>query len=187
MDVESFSIPGLKLIKPRKFGDDRGFFSETFNQLVFESHVPNTVFVQDNHSLSAKRGTLRGLHFQLPPFDQGKLVRVTRGKVLDIAVDIRTGSPTFGEHVSVELSSENWHQLWIPPGFAHAFLTLEDATEFCYKVTNYYAPAFDSGFRFDDPTFNIDWGMDHGEMTLSDKDKHLGYFSEFISPFQYCE
>lgn len=185
MQFTELNIPGVYLIEPKRFGDDRGFFSETFSQKVFEEYVPGLNFVQDNHSLSRDKGVLRGLHFQLPPFDQGKLVRVARGRVMDVAVDIRKGSPTYGEHVAVELSADNWQQLWVPPGFAHAFCTLEENTEFLYKVTNFYAPEHDSGLRFDDPDLAIDWPFSADEMILSDKDKTLGSFKDFDSPFTF--
>lgn len=186
MTVTELSIPGLLILEPKRFGDDRGFFSETFNHKTFSDHVPGVTFVQDNHSLSRDIGVLRGLHFQTPPFEQGKLVRVTRGRVLDVAVDLRAGSPTYGKHETVELSADNWKQFWIPGGFAHAFMTLEPGTEFCYKVTNYYAPEHDSGLRFDDPDLGIDWPLPADQLTLSQKDKTLGSFNTFVSPFTYA-
>lgn len=185
MTVTDLEIPGLKLIEPKRFGDDRGFFSETFNAQRFADTVGPAEFVQDNHSLSRDVGTLRGLHFQLPPYTQGKLVRVTRGRVLDVAVDLRKGSPTYGKHAKVELSAENWQQFWVPAGFAHAFLTLEQNTEFLYKVTNLYAPDHDSGLRFDDPDLGIDWGMPADQITVSEKDANQGAFKDFDSPFVY--
>jgi dTDP-4-dehydrorhamnose 3,5-epimerase len=145
MNIVETAIPAVKIITPRQFGDDRGFFSEVFSARDFSAIDPSSGFVQDNHSWSAKSGTVRGLHFQTPPFAQGKLVRVTRGRILDIAVDIRKSSPTFGRHVAVELSAENWSQLWIPPGFAHGFSTLEDNCEVLYKVTAFYAKDCDYG------------------------------------------
>lgn len=187
MIVEEFPIKGLYAFTPKKFGDDRGFFSETFNSKAFAEVVPDVTFVQDNHSLSRDVGVLRGLHFQTPPHAQGKLVRVTRGRVLDVAVDIRKGSPTYGQHASVELSADNWKQLWVPPGFAHGFCTLEPDTEFLYKVTDYYAPDCDSGIAFDDPNLGIDWPFSRSEAILSGKDAGLRSFKDFNSPFTYEE
>jgi dTDP-4-dehydrorhamnose 3,5-epimerase len=185
MQAEELALPGVFLFTPKRYGDDRGFFSETFNHRAFEAHVPGFAFVQDNHSLSRDVGVVRGLHFQTPPHAQGKLVRVTQGKVLDVVVDIRVGSPTYGEHVAVELSSENWQQLWMPPGMAHAFCTLEPNTEFCYKVTDYYAPDSDAGIAFDDPDLGIDWPIDTKKAILSDKDRNLPKLKDFASPFRF--
>ncbi len=183
MLVKKLKIPGVYLFTPQKFGDERGFFSETFSARTFAASVPNVNFVQDNHSLSCEVGVLRGLHFQNPPHNQGKLVRVAHGKVLDVIVDIRKNSPTYGQHISVELSRENWSQLWVPPGFAHAFLTLEANTEFMYKVTDYYAPDCDAGIRFDDPELNIPWPIGKDKLILSDKDKKLPFLKDIDSPF----
>lgn len=171
MNIETFDIAGPLLITPVRHGDARGFFSEVFRQDVFLKAAGPVDFVQDNHSLSARRGTLRGLHFQAPPAAQGKLVRVTRGAVLDVAVDIRKGSSTYGRHVAVELSAENWRQLWVPPGFLHGFLTLTDSTEFLYKVTSHYSPAHDGAVVWNDPDIGIDWPIPEAELTLSDKDR----------------
>lgn len=173
MYVQSLSIPDVKLITPKKFGDDRGFFSETYNRKNFAEHGIDLEFVQDNHSLSAEKGTVRGLHFQAPPFAQDKLVRVTHGRVLDVAVDLRKNSPTYGQHVSAELSAENWAQLLVPAGFAHAFCTLEDNTEFLYKVTNYYSKNHDFGLLWNDPALGIDWPVTAEDAVLSDKDQAL--------------
>lgn len=171
LSVEATAIPDVKIITPKKHGDHRGFFSETYNRAAFAEAGIDLVFVQDNHSLSAQIGTLRGLHFQSPPFAQDKLVRVTRGRVLDVAVDIRASSPRFGEHVAVELSAENWRQLLVPAGFAHGFVTLEPDTEVLYKVTAPYAPDHDHGLAFDDPALRIDWGLPFDALTLSGKDR----------------
>jgi len=171
LSVEETAIPAVKIITPRKFGDHRGFFSETWSHKALVEAGFTLDFVQDNQSLSARTGTLRGLHFQSPPFAQDKLVRVTRGRILDIAVDIRASSPTFGRHVAVELSAENWRQLLVPVGFAHGFATLEPNTEVIYKVTAPYGPANDHGLAFDDPALGIDWGLPLSEFTLSDKDR----------------
>lgn len=171
MQIEDTEIEGVKIITPKKFGDHRGFFSEVFSRSVFETAGLNFDFLQDNHSFSTEVGTIRGLHFQSPPFAQDKLVRVTRGRVLDVAVDLRKGSKTFGRHVAVELSRENWRQLLVPIGFAHGFCTLEPDTEVLYKVTNVYSPANDLGLAFDDPALAIDWGIDPARAVLSDKDR----------------
>ena len=158
MDVERLgSLQGLVLLVPLVFEDSRGFFAESYNRDRFrEATGTNPEFVQDNHSRSIK-GVLRGLHYQLPPMDQGKLVRVIRGRVLDVAVDIRRSSPTFGEWFSMELSGQNHKQLWVPPGFAHGFLTLSDSADLLYKVTEYYSPEHDRCVRWDDPDIGIDW------------------------------
>jgi len=170
MQVTPTAIPDVLLIEPRVFGDERGFFYESFNQRAFDAAIGRPiVFVQDNHSRSAK-GVLRGLHFQLAPHAQGKLVRVTQGSVYDVAVDIRRDSPTFGRWVGIELSGTNHRQLWIPPGLAHGFLVTSESADFLYKTTDYYQPAAERALRWDDPTLAIAWpdiGMDP---TLSAKD-----------------
>ena len=185
MQIEELPLPGAFVLTPKRFGDDRGFFSETYSARAFEEVAPGVTFVQDNHSLSRDPGTLRGLHFQLPPHAQGKLVRVPRGRVLDVIVDVRVGSPTYGKHVGVELSAENWKQMWIPAGFAHAFCTLEPDTEFCYKVTEFYAPQSDSGIAFNDPDLGIEWPFPEDQLILSDKDRVLQALKDFQSPFTY--
>jgi dTDP-4-dehydrorhamnose 3,5-epimerase len=171
LQVEATAIPDVKVVTPRKFGDHRGFFSETYNRKAFLAAGIDLNFVQDNHSLSAEAGTLRGLHFQSHPFAQDKLVRVTRGRILDVAIDIRRSSPTFGKHVAVELSAENWRQLLIPIGFAHGLLTLEPNTEVLYKVTNLYSQPNDLGLAWDDPDIAIDWPIPAEKVILSDKDR----------------
>lgn len=171
LSVETTAIPDVKIVTPKKFGDHRGFFSEVYNRKAFAEAGIALDFVQDNQSLSAQVGTLRGLHFQSPPFAQDKLVRVTHGKILDVAVDIRKSSPTFGQHVAVELSAENWRQLLVPIGFAHAFVTLEPDTEVIYKVTNCYSAANDLGLAWDDPDLGIAWPVPPEGVTLSDKDR----------------
>ncbi|WFU08824.1 dTDP-4-dehydrorhamnose 3,5-epimerase [Rhizobium sp. CB3090] len=164
------AIPDVKIIEPAVFADDRGFFFESFSRVKFEAAIGRSAtFVQDNHSRSGK-GVLRGLHYQLPPRVQAKLVRVVIGEVYDVAVDIRRSSPTFGQWVGVLLSEENKRQLWIPEGFAHGFLTLSDRVEFLYKTTDYYAPESDRGIRWDDPTLAIDWKT-VGPLTFSAKDQ----------------
>jgi dTDP-4-dehydrorhamnose 3,5-epimerase len=164
-------IPGVVEITTEKFGDDRGFFSETYNGERFAEAGIQLEFVQDNHSYSAARGVLRGLHYQLPPRAQDKLVRVTRGSVFDVAVDIRRGSPTFGRWVSAVLSADKWNQLLIPKGFAHGFVTIEEHTEFIYKVTDFYSPEHDRSIRYDDPAIGIEWPVAAAEIRLSEKDR----------------
>jgi len=175
------SLKGAYLIKPKVFRDERGFFVESWNEKVFAAQGIDAKFVQDNHSLSLQKGVLRGLHFQTPPNAQAKLVRVTRGRVYDVIVDLRKSSPTFGKWEGFELSSENFQMLFIPRGFAHAFLTLEDGTEFLYKVDNFYAPESDSGIIWNDPTLDIDWPVKNP--VLSEKDSKLQFFKDIISPF----
>lgn len=173
MQVLDLPLKGLKLIMPKKFGDERGFFCETYNASSWRDAGLDYHFVQDNHSLSKDVGTIRGLHFQIPPYAQDKLVRVLRGRILDIAVDLRVSSPTYKQYVAVELSRENWSQLLIPIGFAHGFLTLEPETEVFYKVTNFYSPKHDFGVAWNDPEINIDWPMAETKITLSLKDQNL--------------
>jgi len=178
MKIIATKIPDVKIIEPAVFADSRGYFSETFNAQKFNTALgknpENSIhFVQDNESYSQKN-TLRGLHYQLPPFAQAKLVRVTEGRVLDVAVDIRKNSPTFGEYVAIELSAENKKQLFIPHGFAHGFLVLSETAKFSYKVDNYYSPEHDRGILFSDPEINIDWGVSTEDLILSEKDmKHV--------------
>lgn len=175
-------IEGLIIIEPRIFPDDRGYFYESYNKEKFKAIGIDYDFVQDNQSFSQK-GALRGLHAQAPPFAQGKLVRVIRGRVLDIAVDIRKGSPTFGKHVSVELSGDNHLQFWVPPGFLHGFVTLEDDTIFTYKVTNVYDKASEIGVVWNDPTLAVGWGVNEMNVLLSPKDEILPKFEDFVNPF----
>ena len=177
-------IPDVYIIEPSVFGDNRGYFLESFNLEKFEENVYPIKFVQDNESKSSK-GVLRGLHFQKPPFDQAKLVRCLEGKVMDVAVDIRKGSPTYGKHVAIELSGENKRQLFVPRGFAHGFSVLSETAVFAYKVDNTYAPASDSGIRFDDKELNIDWGLTEEDIQLSEKDKNLPSFKDLETPFNY--
>ena len=182
-EVRRLPLPGLLLITPKKFGDERGFFSETYNKRVLAAHGFDREFVQDNQSLSVDVGVIRGLHFQSPPYAQDKLVRVIRGRILDVAVDIRKDSATFGQHVAVELSAENWTQLLAPAGFAHGFCTLEPNTEVIYKVTNFYSPENDCGILWSDPDLAIPWPVGPGQAILSSKDAKLPRFSDFSSPF----
>lgn len=185
MNVTALAIADVKLIAPKIFRDDRGFFSETFNLRALASGGVTGDFVQDNHSLSVQKGVVRGLHYQLPPAAQDKLVRVTRGSILDVAVDIRKGSPTYGRHVAVILSADNWEQLWVPKGFAHGFCTLEPNTEVVYKVTDYYAPEFDRGLRWNDPDLDIKWPVTAERAILSAKDAVTPVLRELGSPFRY--
>ena len=171
-------IEGALIFEPRVFGDKRGYFFESFSQRDFESFAGKVVFVQDNESLSAKKGVLRGLHFQKGEYAQAKLLRVVRGSVLDVAVDIRPDSPTFGKYVSVLLSGENKRQFFIPRGFAHGFLVLEDNTIFQYKCDNYYAPEQEGSFRWNDPTLAIDWGVSPEDVILSGKDSEAPFFKD---------
>ncbi len=184
MQVVPTAIEDVKIITPKKFGDHRGFFSETYNKKVLAEAGIDLEFVQDNHSLSVEKGVMRGLHFQLPPFAQDKLVRVVRGRILDVAVDIRRSSPTFGQHVAVELSADNWQQILVPAGFAHGFVTLEANTEVIYKVTNYYAPQHDRGILWNDPALGIEWPIAPADAILSDKDKKQPRFAEAPDLFE---
>ena len=168
--VAQLAIPEVKLITCARFGDARGFFSETYSVQAFAEAGLALTFVQDNHSRSSHVGTLRGLHYQSPPYAQDKLVRVTRGRIFDVAVDIRKGSPTFGRHVAAEISADAWNQILVPAGFAHGFVTLEPDTEVIYKVTAPYAPAHDHGILWSDPALGIDWPVELATITLSDKD-----------------
>lgn len=185
MDIKTLSLTGLTLLRPRVFQDARGSFSETYNQKAFAAAGITTAFVQDNQSFSAKRGTIRGLHFQLPTAAQAKLVRVLRGNVYDVAVDLRVGSPSYGRWEGVMLTADGGEQLFVPRGFAHAFCTLEPDVLVAYKVDAFYAPASDSGLIWNDPTLAIDWPVDAADVVLSDKDMKLGRFADFASPFRY--
>ena len=177
-------IPEVVIIEPRVFGDDRGYFLESFNQNEFEKNIGKVTFIQDNESKSSK-GVLRGLHFQKPPFSQAKLVRCIEGSVIDVAVDIRKGSPTYGKHVAVELTGENKKQLFVPRGFAHGFAVLSETAVFAYKVDNTYAPEYDSGLLWNDPSLNIDWKLDTNEVRLSEKDRMLETLEKLENPFNY--
>jgi len=181
---EPTDIPDVVAITPRVHRDDRGFFVETYRQSEFDDAGLPTRFEQDNHSRSA-RGTLRGLHFQSPPHAQGKLVRVAHGAVLDVAVDIRRGSPWYGRHVAVELSDVNQRMLWVPPGFAHGFCALDGGTDLFYKVTRPYQPAAEGGLRHDDPELAIEWPLPPDSLLVSEKDAGLPSLEEFESPFEY--
>ncbi|MEX5728047.1 dTDP-4-dehydrorhamnose 3,5-epimerase [Rhodovulum iodosum] len=185
MQVEQTALPGVLVLTPRRFGDHRGFFSESWNKRVLaEAAGIEPEFVQDNHSLSREGGTVRGLHFQSPPHAQGKLVRCGRGRLYDVAVDARKGSPTFGQWVGAELSFENGRQLWVPAGFLHGFATREPDTEIVYKCTDYYVPECDGAVRWDSPSIGIDWGV-AGTPVLSEKDAAAPDFADFDSPFTW--
>ena len=183
--IEQSALRDILIITPRRFGDERGFFSETWNAAILGEHGMNITFVQDNQSLSSTVGTIRGLHYQAPPHAQDKLVRCGRGALLDVAVDIRMGSPTYGEWVGVELSAENGKQLLVPKGFLHGFVTLEPDTEILYKCSDYYTPECDGAIRFDDPDIGVDWGISPDQAVLSQKDAAAPIFKGFDSPFTY--
>ncbi|CAM1373829.1 dTDP-4-dehydrorhamnose 3,5-epimerase [Tenacibaculum xiamenense] len=184
MEVIKTEIPDVVIIQPKIFGDHRGYFFESFNLKTFNEKVIKTDFVQDNESKSS-RGVLRGLHFQKPPYAQAKLVRCIKGCVLDVAVDIRVGSPTYGKYVAIELSEENKQQLFVPRGFAHGYSVLSEEAIFAYKVDNWYAPEYDSGIRWDDTDLGIDWKLEMEEVKLSEKDSNLLGLKDLESPFKY--
>jgi dTDP-4-dehydrorhamnose 3,5-epimerase len=187
MEIRTFNIPDLKLITPKSFRDARGYFSETWSDRQFREQIADMTFVQDNQSMSAMKGTLRGLHFQKPPCAQGKLVRVVRGSIFDVAVDIRRGSPTYGQHVAVVLNANKGEQLWVPPGFLHGFCTLEDETEVAYKVTSYYSSVHDAGVLWSDRDLAINWPIEPDSVVLSDKDRRHPLFRELPDYFGYKE
>lgn len=181
MEFIKTKFDGVYLIKPKVFQDNRGFFMETYSQKAFAEQGIEANFVQDNHSLSAQKGVLRGLHFQAPPYAQAKLARVTKGSVYDVIVDIRKNSPTYGQWEAFTLSADNFQMLYVPHGFAHGFLTLVDNTEFQYKCDNFYEPSSEQGIIWNDPTLNIDWPIK--DVILSEKDKLHPKFQDFNSPF----
>jgi dTDP-4-dehydrorhamnose 3,5-epimerase len=183
MNFINTHIEGLIIIEPKVFGDSRGYFLETYHKDNFNTHVTETSFIQDNESKSSK-GVLRGLHFQKPPFSQAKLVRAIDGEVLDVAVDLRKNSKTYGQHFSILLSGENKKQLFIPRGFAHGFVVLSESAVFSYKVDNLYSPSHDSGILWNDETLKIDWNIDSSKILLSEKDQKLICFKEFNTPFE---
>ena len=178
LEVRETDIPDVKVLVPRRLGDARGFLSETYSRRTFEAAGFGGELVQENHSLSAPAGTVRGLHFQRPPFAQDKLVRVLRGRVLDVAVDLREGSPTLGRHVSVELDARGFEQVWVPVGFAHGFCTLEPDTEVLYKVSRYYSPEHEGGVLWNDPELGIEWPVEEADATLSERDRRLPRLAE---------
>ncbi len=185
MEVVGTVIPEVKIIIPKRFGDHRGFFSETYSRRDWVEAGINLIFVQDNHSYSAEQGTVRGLHYQMAPMAQDKLVRVAHGAILDVAVDLRKGSPTFGQHVSEVISADNWKQLLVPIGFAHGYVTLEPDTEVLYKTTDFYSPEHDRGIIWSDPDLGIDWGIEEGQATTSEKDRLLPRLSDMTEFFEY--
>lgn len=185
MQVLSTMLPEVKIIRPKRFGDQRGWFSETWHHGRYSEAGIGATFVQDNAALSVHKGTVRGLHFQRPPMAQGKLIWVVRGAAFDVAVDLRVGSPRFGQHVAVTLHSETGEQLWIPAGFAHGYCTLEANTELVYKVTEFYNPELDGGIRWDDPALGISWPVATVNATLSAKDLALPLMSDIGQVFSY--
>ncbi len=187
LDARSLDIPEVMELTPKKFGDDRGFFSETYRRDRFAAAGVAIDWMQDNQSFSADVLTLRGLHYQEPPFAQHKLVRVLRGRILDVAVDIRKGSPTYLRWVSLEVSADVFNQILVPVGFAHGFVTLEPNTEVLYKVSAPYSGAHDRSIRFDDPAFGVDWQLGGRTPTLSDKDAHAPNFADIDNPFVYAD
>lgn len=185
MEVEPLGIADVKCVTPERHGDHRGFFSEVYNRERLVAAGIDVRFVQDNHSFSAKRGTVRGLHFQAPPFAQDKLVRVTRGAVFDVAVDLRRGSPSYGHHVHAVLSAEAWNQLFVPAGFAHGVMTLAPDTEIIYKVSARFAPEHDCGLLWNDPALDIPWPIPAAEAILSERDRRHPRLADFTTPFAY--
>jgi len=184
-DIRELELDGVYEIVPKKHGDDRGFFSETYNSRVLAASGIDLAFCQDNQSYSRERGVLRGLHYQLPPFAQDKLVRVLRGAIYDVVVDIRRGSPTFGSWTGLEVSAERWNQLLVPKGFAHGFVTLRPDTEVFYKVTAFYAPDHDRSIRYDDPAIGINWPVEAECVVLSQKDAAAPLLAEADIGFTY--
>ena len=182
MKITKTPIHDLVILEPKVFGDDRGYFMESFQEDWFIENVSKTKFIQDNESKSSK-GVLRGLHFQKPPFEQAKLVRVIQGEVLDVAVDLRKNSPTYGKHYSILLTAENKKQFFVPRGFAHGFVVLSETAIFSYKVDNLYSPSHDSGLAWNDSDLNIDWNIDESMIQLSEKDKLQGTLNDFTTPF----
>jgi dTDP-4-dehydrorhamnose 3,5-epimerase len=185
MQIETTRIAGVLVVTPKKFSDERGFFSETFRASALAAHGVTHPWVQDNHSMSGKGGVVRGLHFQSPPHAQAKLLRVVQGSILDVAVDIRKGSPTYGKHVAVELSEANWKQLYVPTGMAHGFCTLTDRAEVLYKTSNEYAPETEGGLMWNDPALGIAWPIAAAEATVNARDSGWPYLSALQSPFEW--
>ena len=184
MEIHETKISDVKLITPKKHLDNRGFLSEVHNKRIFSEAGIDLDFVQENHLLSTEKGTVRGLHFQTSPFTQDKLVRVVHGSVFDVAVDLRDGSPTYGQHVSITLSSNAWNQILVPAGFAHGFMTLESNTEVIYKVNNYYAPDHDRGLLWNDPALGITWPIVESAAVVSEKDRKQPRLAELVAPFR---
>ena len=186
MEVQALAIPEVLVLKPKRHGDDRGFFSEVFRERQAESVGITDRFVQDNHSFSVEKGVMRGLHFQSPPHAQGKLLRVTRGAIFDVALDIRIGSPTYGQHVAAEISSEEWNQFWDSPGFAHGFCTLTSNVEVIYKVTAEYAPTSEGGVLWTDPALGIEWPVEVAKAIVAPRDAQWPVLADLVSPFHYA-
>jgi dTDP-4-dehydrorhamnose 3,5-epimerase len=185
MDVRTTRLNDVLVLRPRRIVDPRGYFAETYAEQLFRQAGIIKIFVQDNQSLSFRQGTIRGLHFQLPPAAQAKVVRVVRGAVYDVVVDLRVGSPTYGEWIGERLSADGGEQIYVPHGFAHGYCTLEPDTEVVYKVDSYYSPAHERGIIWNDRTLNISWPVEPGAQILSEKDAALGAFAAFASPFQF--
>ena len=185
IEVIELSLPGVKKIKLCDYRDSRGFFQEFYRKALYAQKGIDCEFVQDNHSISAQAGTVRGLHFQAPPHAQAKLIRCGRGRLFDVAVDIRAGSPTFGKWNGIELSFENGRQLFVPAGFLHGFVTLEPETEIIYKCSDYYAPECDRAVRFDDPAIGIDWGIGASDVVISARDADAPLLADLDNPFVY--
>jgi dTDP-4-dehydrorhamnose 3,5-epimerase len=186
MDIKTTKLPGVLLLKPRRFADARGYFVETYNAQLFRQSGIMVHFVQDNQSFSIRKGTIRGLHFQLPPKAQAKLIRVLRGSIFDVAVDLRLESPTYKQWLAEEISAESGEQIFVPRGLAHGFCTLEPNTEVAYQVDGYYAPASESGIIWNDPSLNVPWPVGPNEAILSEKDRKLGAFKDLVTPFRYA-
>jgi dTDP-4-dehydrorhamnose 3,5-epimerase len=187
MNITPLSIPDVRIVEPQRFSDQRGFFSETYNRRALAERGIELEFVQDSHSLSGRKGTIRGLHYQSPPFAQAKLIRVVRGSILDVAVDLRRGSPTYARHVAAVISARAWNQILVPIGFAHGFCTLEPDTEIVYKVTQYYAPEHDRGILWNDPDLGIEWPVTDEMAVLSAKDRSQPRLRDVVSPFVHAE
>ena len=183
MNVKPLELPEVLVLTPKRFADERGFLSETYNERLWHEHGIDLRFVQDNHSHSAQPGTVRGLHYQVPPHAQGKLVRVTRGAILDVVVDIRVGSPTFGRHVSTVISAAKWNQILVPAGFAHGYATLEPDTEVLYKTTDFYTPDFERAIRWNDPAIGIEWGLAGGQAVVSERDALAPLLADAVDLF----
>jgi len=185
MEIFATALHDVKIVVPTRLGDGRGFFYEVWNRRRFAVLGIDVRFVQDNHVCNPSKGTLRGLHYQLAPAAQGKLVRVTRGAIFDVAVDIRRGSPTFGRHAEAVLSADNWRQLWVPPGFAHGYCTIEDDTEVQYRITDFYCPRQERGIAWDDPRLAISWPMPVATLTVSERDRNFPPLSVQPDLFEY--
>ena len=183
MNVKPSELPEVLILTPKRFDDARGFFSETYNERLWQELGLDLRFVQDNHSHSAQPGTVRGLHYQVPPHAQDKLVRVTRGAILDVAVDIRVGSPTFGRHVSTVISAAEWNQILVPAGFAHGYATLEPDTEVFYKTNDFYAPDCERAIRWNDPAIGIEWGLAQGQAVVSERDAQAPLLADAVDLF----